>query len=365
MQRLNSTAASPAAPEQIVIFRAPNLLLIRAGRALRIASRPAQHQAGGITMRLSARVASTSILAAFVAANCLTPTIARGQQPGQQPQQPAANAAAGAAAGGKVTYDKSLAPDGKPWTADSVIKYLRDNLPNLEFTVVNRLELSHADLKSLLTRDDHPSPNAGPQPAGADRGHSPAKKVDRKEAAKLRRQREAVKREQRRNASDSAKPAAKQPAKPPEMEKKLVYSETPLRTALLDQVSQQFNVEPDRVILDFCGSRKRAYALPAKKHFEGRPEDHFNDEQAQNVYWILAAEIIDFRGNEAAAKAYEKGFNENVSLHCYRWYSVVFTGGSVQQLSMLLRFGEFAIPVNGAWQNWKIDPYPGYPVAAP
>lgn len=284
-----------------------------------------------------------------------------------QAQQPAAP---------KITYDKSLAPDGKPWSGVSLIRYWKSKIPDptLNFTMVERLELKASEAKKLQWRDGQSGAveqqNMIDQPQDRLQGGSSAPpKLTAKEAAKLRREKQIAERKARAAGTGKtakATKAAATSAKTAKAEKVLVYSETPAREALLDRISRQFRIEPDRAIVDFAGDRKKACATQLSKSCEKYfvdPAKYADDEQAQRLYWTDAVEIVDFRGNENAAKEYEKAFSRECKVACYRWYSVVITGDmrwASQPYFLLLGGDNVLVYAGGGLRHVKVEGYQGF-----
>lgn len=301
------------------------------------------------------------------AAMAMTAAELQAQQPGAAAAQPVAPAAGSSQS--KVTYDKSLAPDGKPWSGVSLIRYWKSKMPDptLNFTMVERLELKASEAKKLQWRDGQSG--AAEQQNMIDRPPALPQvppKLTAKEAAKLRRERQIAERKAKAGKGPKTSPVHAKNAK---AESTLIYSETPARESLLDRISQQFKIAPDRAIIDFAGNRKNACASKLSKSCEKYffdPAAYSDDEKAQRLYWTDAVEIIDFRGNENAAKAYEEAFNKTIKLPCFRCYAVTISGDSIwaMQPFFIMRGGDnVAVYKNGALQPVKMEGYKGFEVA--
>jgi hypothetical protein len=239
----------------------------------------------------------------------------------------------------RVTYDKSLGPDGKPWTGASLIQYWKSRRPELDFTIVNRLELEVGAIKRLQEG------NGLKQPKISEASFAPAK-LTGKEAVKARRERELANRRKVRAIPKAKSKAAKSL-------RTVVYSETPARTELIEKVCTDFKIdEPDRAIVDFAGSREAAYGDLKRRGYsiDDDPALHFNDRESQRLYWIDAVEILDFLGNEEAAKAYYEEFDkQNNGCSSIRWHRVVVTG------DMGLLHDIIAILNGGSTYEWNLD----------
>ena len=283
----------------------------------------------------------------------------------QEPLQPVA-----------TKLDKSLGPDGKPWTAESLIAYWRERCPDLNFKIVDRLELDAAAIARLKALDETPQ-----QPAATPAITAPQAppKLTPREAARARREKELAK---RRKSADQ-KGAAAKPAAP--KRGAIVLSEMPPeQVELLDKIALKFNIEPKRVIIDFAESREAAYAQIGSQGREwllgDRPAEWPGTrpgtmpQREASRAWTLALEVIDFSGNEQAAQVYLDHLPPTLAKRCrpFRWYGVIWSGdeGASQTALWQLNGGAWYRRAPGTFVMWQdefgdsetitLAPYRGY-----
>lgn len=176
--------------------------------------------------------------------------------------------------------DKSLAPDGKPWTAESLTTYLHGQLKEGDpFKLVKEIKMELG-------------------PGG--------------------KKREAV--------VSASKPRTKLIEK---VTRKHKLDENPGRGIIVFDKRQQL------MDLWLKNTRSRQALLLQM------PGDNLANPVAQALYWGAAVEILDFHGDEEAAQDYADSFKSLPGvdhLNCTRWYGLTLSGdkGSVRSLGITL-----------------------------